>query len=77
MGAMDTRIFGVEGIVHIVTPMVLNIIPAIGARGIKGHKTSRTRLRMPPSIRIIMPVNIKMRREKKPMMRETRRSKNI
>ena len=74
---MDAGIFGVEGIFHRKAPVMVRIMPARGARGITGQRTMRTRLRMAPSRIMIVPARSKVRREKKPTMRETRRSMNM
>ena len=77
MSAANARVFGVKGIIHRVTPITLRIIPAMGARGMKGHRIRRMRLRVPPRVITIIPVRIRMSREKKPIIREMRRSINM
>ena len=57
--------------------MIVRITPAMGVRGMSGQRIIRTRLMVPPRIIRIQPVMSKMSREKKPTMRETRRSTNI
>ena len=74
---MDAGILGVEGIFHSETPMTVRTMPAMGAKGMMGQRMMRMRQRMPPVIIIMVPVMSRVRREKKPTMRETRRSMNM
>ena len=72
----NTRIFGVKRIFHTITPKTLKVRPIIGARGIKGQRIIKIRLKRLPIIMMMRPAKSRIRREKKPMMREIRRSKN-
>ena len=80
MGVMYARVVGIEGVVSIVhtpTPMIHKIMPIMGAKGIIGQRMRRARLTIPPIIMMIVPVMSRINLEKKPIMRETRRSINI
>ena len=59
------------------TFMIVRTTPMIGVRGINGHRMIITKLIVPPSIIVIQPANSNISLEKKPTMRETRRSINI
>ena len=74
---MDAVIVGVKGIIHRVTPIMARMMPTIGARGITGHRMISARLMMPPMMIMRVPAISSNNREKKPMMRETRRSINM
>lgn len=74
---VDAGIFGIKSDAHRVTPMTVKIMPATGRSGIKGQRRMRIRLRMLPNRIIIIPARSKVRREKKPTMRETKRSRNM
>ena len=74
---MDARIFGIENVVHNAIPMTVKTMPATGARGIMGQRMTSTRLKMQLMTIMRVPVISRTRREKKPMMRETRRSMNM
>ena len=75
MGEFDTGVLGI--VIHRVTPMRVRIIPAIGVRGMSGQIIMRMRLTMPPKIMMMLPVMRRISLEKKPTMRETRRSINM
>ena len=77
LSLVDAGIFGIKSDAHRVTPMTVKIMPATGRSGIKGQRRMRMRLRTPPNMIIIIPTRSKVRREKKPTMRETKRSKNM
>lgn len=77
LGLVDTRILRVESTAHRVTPIMVKIIPTTGKSGIIGQRMIRIRLIIPPTIIMRMPVRSKTRREKKPTMREIRRSRNM
>lgn len=74
--SMDTRVPGVE-IVHIVNPVKVKTRPTIGSKGRTGQRIIRTRLRRPPTVIMMTPASKRTRREKKPMKREMRRSRNM
>ena len=52
-------------------------MPTMGAKGIRGQSKMRARLKMPPKTMMTAPMMRRINLEKKPMMRETRRSMNI
>ena len=62
---------------HRVTPITVRTIPTIGRKGTNGQMIISTMLKIPPSKMRIRPAVSKIRREKKPTQRETRRSMNI
>ena len=73
----DTGIFGVEGIVHMVTPAIVMITPAKGRSGMNGQRRISRRLNALLARMITVPVISNTKREKNPMMRETSRSINM
>ena len=77
MGFFDARVVGVERIFHSANPVIVITIPAIGSKGINGHKTISAKLKMPPIMMIRVPAISRKRREKNPIIRETSLSKNI
>ena len=74
---MDARIFRIKSSAHRVTPMAVKTMPAMGRSGMMGQRMISTRLTIPPTMITKMPTKSKIRREKKPTMREIKRSKNI
>ena len=74
---MYARVVRIERIVHRATPMIVRTMPAMGIRGMIGQRMMRSRLQMPPSVIMRVPVISRIRREKKPIILETRRSMNI
>jgi hypothetical protein len=73
----DTGIFGVKGIVHMVTPAIVMITPANGRSGMNGQRRISRRLNALLARMITVPVISSTKREKNPMMRETSRSINM
>ena len=71
-----SRVGRVSGI-HSVTPISVRTRPAMGVSGMKGHKIIKTRLMRPPRMMLMQPIISKINLEKKPTMREMRRSVNI
>ena len=60
-----------------VNPTIVRIMPAMGSKGMIGHKMISTRLATPLRIIRTVPVMSKIKREIKPMKRETKRSRNM
>ena len=60
-----------------VSPMIVKIIPTTGKSGNMGQRTMSTRLAIPIMLINIVPVISKIKREKKPTMREIKRSRNM
>ena len=56
---------------------MLSMMPVIGKNGIIGQRIIKIRLSAPTRIMMIVPAKSKIRREMKPIKRETNRSKNI
>ena len=57
--------------------MILRMMPAMGKKGIKGHKIMKIRQTILPTMMMMQPTRRRKRRVKNPMIRETRRSMNI
>ena len=72
-GAANAGIFRVER-VHMVTPTRLRIMPAMGKSGMKGQRMMRMRQSRPQISMARQPARSRIRREMKPMRRETERS---
>ena len=77
MSVMDARIVGIESVIHRLTPTMVRTMPAIGTRGISGQRIMRARLKIPPTIIMMQPTMRRISLEKKPTIRETRRSINM
>ena len=77
MGGMHAGVARIVRVVHRATPMIVRMMPAMGIRGMIGQRMMRSKLQMPPSAIMRVPVISKIRREKKPIILETRRSINI
>ena len=77
MGFSDAGILRIKRIFHMVSPVVLKIIPTMGSRGIKGQSIISIRLKILPIMMINVPASNKTRREIKPMKRDTSRSINM
>ena len=67
----------VERVFHIITPMMVKMIPAIGSNGIIGQRMINMRLTMPPIIITNVPARSKIKRETNPTQREIKRSMNM
>ena len=59
------------------SPTILRTIPMIGSMGMIGQRMIRIKLAIPPTMMISVPAKSKMSLDKKPIKRETRRSKNM
>lgn len=59
------------------SPTILRTIPTIGNMGMIGQRMIRIKLAIPPTMMIRVPAKSKMSLDKKPIKRETRRSKNM
>ena len=64
----------VERIFHIIAPMAVRIMPAMGSSGIAGQRRISIRLAIPPMTITNVPTRSKIRREMNPTQREIRRS---
>ena len=59
------------------SPTILRTIPMIGSMGMIGQRIMRIKLAMPPTTMIRVPAKSRTSLDKKPIKRETRRSKNM
>ena len=73
---MDAWIFGIK-VIHRVKPVKVRTRPATGSRGRTGQRIIRIKLSTPPTVMMTTPASKRIRREKKPIKRETRRSRNM
>lgn len=77
MGFCYARVVWVERILHTANPIIDNTIPTIGSSGIIGQRIISARLQIPPIIMVRAPVRSRIRRERKPINRDTSLSKNM
>ena len=70
MGFSNAWIVGIERGGHMVNPIMLRTMPAMGNNGTTGHITMRTRLNTPPSIIVTVPAISRINLERKPTMRD-------
>lgn len=77
MSGMYAWIVRVKGVFHSVIPVIVKTMPIMGTSGIIGQSIMRIILRMLSIMIIMVPVVKRISREKKPTIREMRRSINI